>query len=247
MSRDYVFTAWEEPNIDDEQCRYWVYGKELCPDTGRQHYQGFIIFTRTHRIPGAKRVIRAGDGVHLEPRRGTRSQAVEYCRKDGKFFEWGEFERLTHDQLFTQDLNFLKENYPAFFCRYYKGLQVLKSSGGTKWRDVEVHIIWGPTGTFKTRQVMEMKDVYKLDPPYTWWDGYFGEKILLIDDFKKGAINRGFLLNICDGYKLRLETKGSHCWADWNKVYITSNYDPANWLCEAMARRVTTIVDTSNV
>ena len=247
MARDYVFTSWEIPNIENEQCKYWVWGREKCPETNREHYQGFIIFKRTHRVPNAKRILGCGDGVHLEARKGSRDQAMEYCKKDGDVTEWGVYEKLTHDQLFKQDLNFLKENYPAFFCRYYKGLALLKSTNTVKWRDVEVHIIWGAPGTFKTRRVMEMDDVYKLDPPYTWWDGYFGESILLIDDFKKGAINRGMILNICDGYKLRLETKGGHVWAAWKTVYITSNYSPENWdLSGALERRITSSTNSSD-
>lgn len=242
MSRDYVFTAWTIPKIDNGECKYWCWGLERCPSTDKEHYQGFVIFKRTHRVPSAKRILGGGDGIHLEARRGSRQQAREYCRKDGGMFdEWGEFEQLTQAELFKQDLNFLKENYPAFFCRYYRGLQLLKSTNTVKWRDVEVNIIWGESGTFKTRRVMEMDDVYKLDPPYSWFDGYFGEKILLIDDYKRGAINRGHLLNLCDGYKLRLETKGGHVWAAWNKVYITTNYDPSEWMCKAMERRVNSV------
>lgn len=247
MARDYVFTSWTQPNIDEDKVKYWCYGREQCPTTNREHYQGFIVFKRTHRIPGAKRILGGGDGTHLEARQGTRRQAVDYCKKDGDFTEWGVLETLTYDELFKQDLNFLKENYPAFFCRFHKGLSLLKSGNQAKWRDVEVHIIWGSTGTFKTRTVMEMDDVYKLDPPYSWFDGYYGEKILLLDDYKKGAISRGFLLNLCDGYKLRLETKGSHTWAAWNKVYITSNFDPNNWACDALKRRITTITNTSDL
>lgn len=239
--RDYCFTAWRLPEPEYDGIRYICWGTEKCPTTNKEHYQGFVIFTRTHRLRNAKRLVGGGDDCHLEHRRGTRQQARDYCAKDGRFTEWGQFERLTHDDLFKQDLNFLKENYPAFFCRYYKGLALLKSSNTIKWRDVAVHILWGDPGTGKTRRVMEMDDVYKLDHPYKWWDGYFGEKILLIDDYKRGAIDRGFLLNILDGYKLRLETKGGHVWASWTKVYITTNFNPGTWLDEAMLRRVTDI------
>lgn len=237
MSRDYCFTTWTEPNIDNEQCKYWIYGREQCPETDRQHYQGFIMLNKTNRLPAVKRILGAGDQSHIEPRRGTRQQARDYCIKDGDFVEWGQFERLNFQELFKQDIKFLKENYPAFYCRYHRGLFLLNNNI-PKWRDVTVTIIWGKTGTGKTRKVMEMEDVYKLDPPYLWWDGYAGEKILLIDDYEKDAINRGMLLNICDGYKLRLQTKGGHCWAEWNKVFITSNFDPEGWASNALCRRV---------
>lgn len=246
MSRDYCYTSWSEPKPEEGKWRYYCYGIEKCPTTNREHYQGFIIFNRTHRLVGAKKILGAGNDCHLESRRGTRQQAREYCRKEGEFREFGEFEQLTMAELFKQDIKYLKEEYPAFYCRYYKGLQLLQSKG-EKWRDVSVYIIWGPTGTFKTRSCMEKDDIYKLDPPYTWWDGYMGESKILIDDYRDGAINTGPLLNICDGYRLRLEVKGSHTWANWNEVYITTNENPEEWLTAPLRRRISNIECTCDV
>lgn len=114
------------------------------------------------------------------------------------------------------------------------------------WRNVDVHVFYGKTGTGKTRTVMEMKDIYKLDMSNNiWFDGYTNQKNLLIDDFY-GWIRFGQLLNILDGYKLRLDKKGSFGWAHWNNVYITSNKHPSNWYnnltvdqVEALNRRIT--------
>ena len=242
MSRDWCFTCFDtdkELAFDKDNCRYIIYGRERCPTTDREHYQGFAIFNRTCRIPKAKSWIGGGDGTHLEPRRGTRIEARDYCRKDGDVFEWGEFEGMTKEQLFKQPIGYIKENYPEFYCRYHRGLEKLQTKGD-KWRDVQVHVLWGATGSGKTRLVMEMDNVYKIDPPYTWWDGYEGEEILLIDDYKVGAIPRGMLLNLLDGYRLRLETKGGHTWALWRTVYITSNFNPEYWE-DAILRRVTSV------
>lgn len=244
MSRDYVFTSWKQPEPDNDKLKYICWGTEKCPTTDRIHYQGFIIFNRTHRIPGAKRIIGGGDDAHLEPRRGTRQEARDYCRKDGEFSEFGQFDALTQKELFKQPIGILKNEYPEFFCRYYKGLYQLQDKG-EKWRDVKVIIYWGETGTNKTRQCMEQEDIYKLDPPYKWYDGYMGERNILLDDYKRGQIDRGQLLNICDGYRLRLETKGGHVWANWTSVYITTNYDPEEWMDDALQRRVTKIVHTT--
>lgn len=245
MSRDYCFTAWSEPKPDEDKCRYYIYGREKCPRTGKEHWQGFIVFNRTHRIPGGKRIINGGDDCHLEPRRGSRREARDYCRKDGDFREYGELEAKTTKEILQMPINWIKENEPLMFCRYHRGIEKLHAVQGEKWRDVKVYILWGSTGTGKTRKVMEMDSVYKIDPPYTWWDGYCGEEILLIDDFRVGAIHRGMLLNLLDGYRLRLETKGGHTWALWKEVYITTNYNPETW-DEAILRRVTSVEAMGN-
>lgn len=240
MSRDYVFTAWRIPEPVVEKCKYWCYGVEKCPTTGKIHYQGFIVFRRTYRIKGAKEIINAGDDVHVEPRRGSRAEARAYCTKDGEFTEWGILDILTPPELFKKDINFLKEFYPAFFCRYHKGLSLLQDKG-VKWRNVRVVVYWGEAGTGKTRRCMEMDDIYKIDFPYTWWDGYMGESRILIDDFSLKNLQRGHLLNLLDGYRLRLETKGSHTWANWTEVYITMNGDPNLWTDASLLRRITEI------
>lgn len=238
--RDYCYTAWREPKPEYDRIRYIIWGIENCPTSGREHYQGYAIFDRTVRLRGAKKILGAGEDVHLEPRRGTRQQAKDYCSKDGKFTEWGQFVALSNKDLFLQPIEYIKKENPEFFCRYHKGLMLLQDKG-VKWRDVKVYVLWGEeSGVGKTREAMAVDDVYKLDPPYTWWDGYQQEKRIVLDDYKIGCINRGQLLNICDGYRLRLETKGSHTWAAWNEVYITSNYNPEMW-DEALLRRITEI------
>ena len=60
MSRDWCWTAWELPKPDYDKCRYVCWGEERCPTTNKLHYQGFIIFNRTHRIPSAKRILGGG-------------------------------------------------------------------------------------------------------------------------------------------------------------------------------------------
>ena len=132
------------------------------------------------------------------------------------------------------------EHHPAFYCRYFKGLDRLQSKGNA-WRDVVVIVLWGLPGVGKTRRAMEGEDVYKIDPPYKWWCGYSGEKTLLIDDYRDGDIDRGLILNLLDGYRLRLDTKGSHTWALWDSVYITSNQDPNDWRDKGIQRRITSI------
>lgn len=234
MSRDWVWTLFDtketgeikELIFDEDNIRYICYGYELTK-TGRKHLQGFAIFNRTCRKPKCKQWL-GNDRCHVEPRRGTRSQARDYCRKErGEFFEWGRFDAMTNTELFKQPISFLKDTYPEFYCRYSRGLEKLQPKG-PKWRDVTVVWLHGEPGTGKTRYAMDNESVFKLDRPYKWWDGYENEEIIVLDDVDEQDFidNRGMFLNILDGYRLRLETKGSHSWANWTKVYVTSNWNP---------------------
>jgi len=243
MSRDYCFTAWEEPKWDEKNVRYICWGVEICPTTKKQHWQGFAIFNRTCRYPKAKQWIGAGE-CHVESRKGTRPDARTYCTKEGSFVEFGIFEGVTKEELFKKPISYLKEFYPEFYCRYHRGLEKLHVDKGAAWRNVRVIWLWGKAGCGKTRYVMEMDDVYKHDG-MKWWDGYDGEDIILLDDFDKSAFDdRRYMLNILDGYRLRLEVKGGFTYAKWSQVYITTNWNPYEILCndEAMSRRITEVV-----
>lgn len=245
MSRDYCFTYYDterEINFNKEKVKYIIYGREVCPDTKRKHLQGYVIFSRTCKIPKCQEWADIPK-AHVEPKFGTRVQAREYCMKEGDWYEWGVFDAYTEQDLMKKPKKWLIDNgYWAFYCRYYRAISLLADKG-PKWREVNVYWLWGEAGSGKTRTAMEQDDVYKIDAPYKWWDGYDSEGTLLIDDYESHAIERGALLNLLDGYRLRLETKGGHVWAAWHTVYVTSNKCPRDmgqW-DSALARRVTEI------
>lgn len=249
MARDWCFTDFDtvtELDFEKDKIRYICYGVERCPDTDREHFQGFVIFNRTCRIPKCKQWLGGRNGCHVEPRRGTRQDARDYCRKgDGRFYEWGEFEAMTKEQLFKKNKEWLLSNgYEEFFCRYHRAI-CEKQDKGEKWRPVKVTWIWGKPGTGKTRMVMEKDSVYKWDSPYSWFDGYGGERILLIDDYETGEIPARVLKNLLDGYQYKLNIKGGHTYAKWNEVYITSNYnikDMPEWSIKGIERRIHEVV-----
>ena len=54
------------------------------------------------------------------------------------------------------------------------------------------------------------------------FDGYNGEPVLLLDDFRSSIVFND-LLRILDRYPLRVNIKGSHSWACWTKVIISAN------------------------
>lgn len=73
--------------------KYLVFGREVSPTTGTPHLQGYVIFSRSIRRSVAKQRLCRRDGIHVEPQRARDNQvASDYCKKDGDFEEFGEFQ-----------------------------------------------------------------------------------------------------------------------------------------------------------
>lgn len=68
------------------QVRYIIFQVEKCPDTGRLHLQGYIELYRQFRLKGLKTLLDCNE-AHCEPRRGTREEAMEYCKKEDSRLE----------------------------------------------------------------------------------------------------------------------------------------------------------------
>jgi len=119
----------------------------------------------------------------------------------------------------------------------------------TTYRTVNVEVLWGTTGTGKTRKAVEAGS-FKWHPcSPEWWDGYEGQDSLLIDEFY-GQLKPSKLLQLLDGYQVALPIKGGYTYAAWTKVYITSNTDPDSWYSDippavkaALDRRINTITE----
>lgn len=74
-----------------------------------------------------------------------------------------------------------------------------------------------------------------------YWDGYKGEKHIIIDEFY-GWIPRTMMQVICDRYPAIIDTKGGARNFVATKIWITSNEPPEQWWPNAgigaMARRL---------
>lgn len=80
-----VFTSWvETPPCLGDEVNYCVFQRERCPDSGREHWQGYAessskggLLTKTWQ-----QKLCIGDDAHIEARKGTQAQAIAYCSKD---------------------------------------------------------------------------------------------------------------------------------------------------------------------
>ncbi|EZG72284.1 putative replicase [Gregarina niphandrodes] len=47
----------------------------------------------------------------------------------------------------------------------------------------QVIVLWGPPGTGKSHTARSICDNYYVKPTGNWWDGYFGQDLVIFDDF----------------------------------------------------------------
>lgn len=113
-----------------------------------------------------------------------------------------------------------------------------ESASDRQEKGVKVAVYYGDSGTGKTYSAINLYapdgDYFKLDCTSVksgslWFDGYEGQRVLILDDFDADVCSISFLKNLLDKYKLRLQVKGGHTWACWSTVVITSNQHPRYW------------------
>ena len=245
------YSAEEITWIDSAECKYIIYGKEV-GKSGTPHLQGYLELEKPKELSSVKKMI--GNRAHLELARGTSKQASDYCRKEGVVTERGEMSagqghRTDLDELGQRILDGetpedIAKTNPGAYVRYANGLQKLSLTLEPPTRDVRVVAYWGEAGSGKTESAMKSGDFYMLSQNTNgtlWFDGYRGQKTLILDDFY-GWLKYGDLLKILEGHPYRCQMKGSSTWAHWTTVIITSNKPPEEWyktgLTPALRRRI---------
>lgn len=234
-----------------------VFGFEVCPDTGKKHLQGYHYYENARSYPNKK----WRDLTNLEKNgrdfisRGSPQDNYDYCSKLGDFWEYGELPKQGARTDWEQARSHLQnggdivstiEQQPQLlpFIRSLERFQTLSISKPTH-RDVKVIILIGESGTGKTRWVYEKYPELFSKPEGPWYDGYFGQKTLLLDDYY-GDIPYSQFLKVLDRYPLQVPVKGSHIYAQWDTIIITSNKQPETWYAQgytdALKRRTAILV-----
>lgn len=229
-----------------DEVTYTLFGLEVAPQTGCPHLQGYLELQNRQRLSQVRRL---APRCHLEKRRGSQSQAVEYCKKDRIYEEYGS---LSGGQGHRSDLVALKnaidsglpmvtvaDTHFSTYLRYYKGINEYKRLRATprNWQTLNI-VYWGRTGTGKTRSVHENATSLYVHPGGQWFDGYDGHKQVLFDDFGGSEFKLSYLLKLLDRYPMSVPIKGG--FVNWcpEEIYITSNLDPDTWYANANPEHV---------
>jgi len=115
------------------------------------------------------------------------------------------------------------------WCRSHRALQAYRLLCVTprNW-EMEVTVIYGPTGTGKSRLCnLEFPDCYWKQRG-KWWDNYACQEVCVLDEFY-GWLQWDVLLRLCDRYPLLVETKGGQMQFSSKAIVFTSNTLPALW------------------
>lgn len=219
---------------------YIIFGKET-GDTGTKHLQGYIELVNKLRLGGVKLIAGLGR-AHLETRKGTQQQAIEYCEKDGEIFTDGNPAKSSQGK--RKDLESIKEllddgktqldiatEYFPTWCRNRKSFLAYNNLRAKRVaRDVRVMVLHGDAGTGKTRIIFENEPELYIAPSdkLQWFDGYEGEPAILIDDYR-GEADSSFLLRFMDRYPIQLPVKGGYVSMSAVRIYFTSNVEPVAW------------------
>ena len=241
--------------VSSAHATYIVIGKER-GESGTFHFQGYIEVPTKLSLSSMKSMI---PRAHLEISRGSSQSNRDYCTKeDQDAFEDGT--PMTQGR--RSDLDEIKEKLDGgatmteiaeqHFTKWvvyrrsfvaYKALKMISRN----WK-TQVHILWGKTGTGKTRFCHDQVQDLRFWSPgdFNWFDGYDGQEIVIIDDFR-GEYPLPLLLKLLDRYPMQVPVKGA--FVEWlpKKVYITSNVQPIMWYdsdgpsLAALKRRFTTV------
>lgn len=252
------YTGDEYDALVKYEAKYHVIGKEV-GECGTPHLQGFLISSKALRLSALKKV---SGRAHWEAARGTSEQASDYCKKAGDFFEAGEFpktpgqaggqaEKQRWDDARKRAREGNLDEVPSdIYIKYYRTLKEISKDHMSKPPDADGVTgvwFWGPPGSGKSRRARaEYPDAY-MKMQNKWWDGYQGEKNVILDDFDSKEL--GHHLKIwADRYAFVAETKGGALMIRPDRFVITSNYPPddAKFLWDldtqqALQRRFTVI------
>lgn len=186
----------------------------------------------------------AAVGAHFEERRGTREEARNYTRKEDSRLQ-GPFEKGTweaggsgarNDLLDVKrklddghDEKHIATEHFESWCKHYAAFNRYKRIILTPrtWK-TEVHILWGDSGTGKSKTCMDTCPNAYWKTRDEWWDAYDAHEDVIIDDFY-GWLPYDFLLRLLDRYPLDVPTKGGFRRFVAKKIYITSNKPPEDW------------------
>lgn len=242
--------------VETSSAEYIVWEHEVAPTTGTKHIQGYIYVKNPRCLSGMTKLL---PRAHLEKAKGTPEQNRIYCTKEEtEHFEVGVMPQAGKRNDIRAVKDMIKENksMPEILevATSYQSMRAAELL--MKYKKVEQRVpptvkwYYGPTGTGKTRKAIEKagEDYWMSGRDLKWWNGYYGQKHVIIDDFRGDFCTFHELLRILDRYPYTVEVKGGSQPLKATHITITSAMHPRDVYkgrtredMEQLIRRITKI------
>ncbi len=249
----FVFTLnnWSEEEYESLKVfalttRWFIMGKETGLERETRHLQGACVIGKQMEFSSLKR-IRGLHRAHIEAMRGTPEDSKKYCSKeDNNPFESGDIPQPGK----RSDLHDVCDKINAgatildlardedaramgVVIRHFKGIQNLIHLRCPK-RDCPPEVIWiyGATGVGKTRCAIEFAELvgrgefWISKGTLRWFDGYCGQRVVILDDLRTRHAQFSFLLRLLDRYPMSVEFKGGYTSWTPQLIFITCPKHP---------------------
>lgn len=238
------------------QLQYLVYQRER-GENGTEHFQGYLQLKKKLRMSALKKMnSRIHWEISRGTPTQARNYCMKEDTRVGEIVELGEFQENSQGartDLYEVQAAFdagatkqdYAENFFPTFTRYpnllnlYAAAKVRPRTGKEK---IVCHFYYGLADSGKTRLAHLVARLWGLRAPAhgyrpgyycfdlkRWFDGYLGERVVILDDFSgSGCSFRTFKLLI-DRYPFQMGVKGSSCTVAATHFIITSNFLPHEW------------------
>lgn len=269
--------------------RWVIWGKETAPTTGTPHLQGFFWTSTMQQLANVKKKFK-GSWVDVPGKTKGPTYWNQYCSKqDVEMTSYGiqpteaEFQvQVPKGQGARSDLLEVKrkidqgvacddlmedDDHFGTFAGHRKFFESYQSAKRRRkgYCPPTVDVVYGPTGTNKSRAFHEMYDYddskyWKMPPAFlsgqtAWFDGYAGHDAVLIEEFRPGSMKYNELLDLLDGYPTKVQVKGGTVHWSPKHIYITSPVAPEEWYpnlaandkIDQLMRRITKVRSTHPV
>jgi hypothetical protein len=222
---------------DSIKGNYFVIGHEIAPNTKTPHIQGYVQLS--NRLDFKEILKRRPDsGIHINRCDGTVEDNINYCKKDDDWLEMGKPRLAIHGTKSSLDLwnecvdlarrgevHEIEHVSSKYYVIYYN-TWIKMSSDFSKGVFKEKLCIWihGKSGVGKSRFCYENYPDAFSKQMLKWWDGYKGQKTVLIDDIDAETLSIRELKLVADRYPTQREVKGSAVFLCNELLLCTSNY-----------------------
>lgn len=215
---------------------YILCGYEI-GESGTPHIQGYCELNHIMRAATIKKLGCGFERMHIEPRRGTQQQAIDYCKKDGNWIDNGTPRTTKQGKRGDlDDVRIAAIEHGMREVSTWANLQQIRvaekyleyNEPARNWKPT---VMWfhGTTGTGKTRVAHDLSvNPYVKSDTSKWWNGYDRHDHVIIDDFRDNNMTFNELLTLLDRYERRVETKGGMRQFVPKQIIITCNTHPSN-------------------